>query len=168
MQKIDSILERLERWCLYLAALAGAAMMLHVVADVFSRTILRNPIYGTNTVAARYYMVALAFLPLAFVTRGMGQMSVDVFTSNMRGWLRRLVELFSTSLMLAYVGMLTWMAYESAQRRTASGEFVDLQIMIIPVWPGRWIVPLACGLLFLHVLTRLYRILTTPDLENLK
>lgn len=167
MQKLDDILEVLERWCLYLAALAGAAMMAHVAVDVFSRTVLNAPLHGTNVVAARYYMVALAFLPLAFVSRNLGQMSVDVFTSSMRGGIRRLVDLFSTTLMLVYVGMLTWMAFESAQRRTASGEFIDLQIAVIPVWQGRWIVPLACGLLFLHVLIRLLRSLSRPDRESL-
>lgn len=168
MQKLDTILERLERWCLYIAALAGAAMMLHVAADVFSRTVLRNPLHGTNVIAARYYMVAAAFLPLAFVSRNMGQMSVDAFTSGMRSWLRRSVEVFGNLLTLVYVGMLTWMAYESARRRTASGEFIDLQIAIVHVWPGRWIVPLACGLLFLHFAIRLFRTFTTPDLESLK
>ena len=166
MNTLDRALERLERWLLFIAVLAGAAMMLHVAVDVFSRTVFGRPLSATNTVAARYYMVALAFLPLAFVSRTMGQISVDVFTASLRGWTRRGVEAFTGLLTLAYLGLVTWQATVSANRRTLSGEFVDLQVMIVPTWPGRWIVPLACGVLFLHVAIRLWRSLSAPDRDR--
>lgn len=159
MQRLDGWLERLERALLWIAVLAGAAMMLHVAVDVFSRTVLGRPLASTTTVAARYYMVALAFLPLAFVSRTMGQISVDVFVARLPSGARRVTEALGGLLTLAYLGLVTWQAWVSAMRRTALGEFVDLQVAVVPVWPGRWIVPFACGVLFLHVAIRLMRTL---------
>jgi hypothetical protein len=100
VRHLDGALERLERLLPWVAVLAGAAMMLHVAVDVFSRTVLNRPLSSTNTVAARRCMVALAFLPLAFVSRTMGQISVDVFTSYLRGWAQRAVEAFALLLTL--------------------------------------------------------------------
>jgi hypothetical protein len=37
--------------------------------------------------------------------------------------------------------------------------------MLVPTWPARWIVPLACGVLFLHVAIRLLRTLLPPERE---
>ena len=163
MRTLDRLLERLERALLFIAVLAGAAMMFHVAVDVFSRTVLGRPLAGTSTIAARYYMVALAFLPLAFVSRSMGQIEVAVFTDKLRGAPRKVARLFALSLTLVYLGVLTWQAVVSAQRRTASGEFVDLQIAIVQVWPSRWLVPLGCGAILLHVFFRLWREILGED-----
>lgn len=159
----DRGLERLEKGLLYLGLAAGAAMMFHVTLDVLMRSLLGHAFSATTTVSARYYMVALAFLPLAWVDRTMGQISVDIVTGRLRGWLRRAVILAGALLTLAYVGLVSWQAVVSALRRTASGEFVDLQVAVVPVWPSRWLVPLGCGAMFLHVATKALRDLRRED-----
>lgn len=157
MDRLDSLLERAERALLYVGLAAGAAMMFHVALDVFVRVTFGHAFAATTTVAARYYMVALAFLPLAWMDRTMGQISVDVLTATLRGGWRRAQEAFVGLLTLAYLGLVTWQATVSALRRTQSGEFVDLMVSVVPVWPSRWLVPVACAALVLHVAIRTWR-----------
>lgn len=157
MDRLDAVLERAERALLYMGLAAGAAMMFHVALDVLVRVAFGHAFSATTTVSARYYMVALAFLPLAWMDRTMGQISVDVLTERLRGGWRRVQEAFVGLLTLAYLGLVTWQATVSALRRTESGEFVDLMTMVVPVWPSRWLVPLACAFLFLHVAIRTWR-----------
>jgi TRAP-type C4-dicarboxylate transport system permease small subunit len=67
-------------------ALVGAIgvllMMLHVGADIASRNIFGRPIPATNEIVSRYYMVLIAFLPLAWVEqRRRSMVSVEVLDS---------------------------------------------------------------------------------------
>lgn len=163
MDRLDTLLERAERALLYVGLAAGAAMMFHVAVDVFLRVALGYSFASTSTIAARYYMVALAYLPLAWVDRTMGQISVDVMTAGLRGGWRRAQEAFVGALTLVYLGLVTWQATVSALRRTQSGEFVDLMVSVVQVWPSRWLVSIACAALFLHVAVHTWRRVTAAE-----
>ena len=63
------------------SAIAGVfvvVMMLHIVADVLAKWLFNYPIVGTLEIVANYYMVALIFLPLAYVQRAGGHIIVEV------------------------------------------------------------------------------------------
>src|SRR6478609_7037079 len=68
------LVENLLRWMekpilllLWVGLLASFAMMVHVGVDVFWRTALNNPFAGTTEIVAGWYMVAIAFLPWAWL-----------------------------------------------------------------------------------------------------
>ena len=67
LDRIDRVLEWWSRALLALAILAGLAMMIHVTVDVFARTALNSPLRQTNQMVAAYYMIAVAFLPIALL-----------------------------------------------------------------------------------------------------
>ena len=68
-------MERLLNWLkwpiealFWLGLLAGFLMMLHVTADVTSRTLFNRPLEGTTEIVAVYYMVMVAYLPWAWIS----------------------------------------------------------------------------------------------------
>ena len=161
INRIDQILEWWSRALLTLAIIAGLLMMIHVSIDVFARTALNTPLRQTNQVVAAYYMIAVAFLPIALLGKHDGHISADVFTgflsAKVRGWL----EVFTTLLGMAYMLGFTWQSLISADRRTGQGEVLEISGGYMVVWPGRWLLPIAGASLFLCLGLRLTRLILT-------
>ena len=59
-------------------------MMVHITIDVIGRVVFNNPFDATIEVVSAYYMVAVSFLPLAYISRHEGQIIVELFTRNLR------------------------------------------------------------------------------------
>lgn len=165
LERIDRFLELWSRALLALAVIAGLAMMIHVSVDVFARTALNAPLRQTNQMVAAYYMIAVAFLPIALLGKHDDHISVDVFTDAMRPWLRRVFAVFTTLLGMAYMVAFTWQSWISAARRTEQGEVLEISGGYMIVWPGRWLLPIAGASLFLCFTLRLVRLLL-PDGEG--
>lgn len=144
-----------------IGALAIGALMLHVFTDVILRNVSNTPIPATYEIVTNYYMIALAFIPLAWVERGGGMVQVEVIDSFMSRpmlkWSDRLVALIST---LIY-GALAWFTMESALKNMASGTFVMAQSVPVPTWPAYFLVPLGFGLAGL--VTAIRMITATPE-----
>ena len=70
----------LSRGLCVLASFFVVAMMLHIVAGIFSRHALGEPLGGVTEIVSVYDMVAVTFLPLAYVTHQNAHISVELFT----------------------------------------------------------------------------------------
>ena len=71
-----AIVDRLLRWLeipinllLWVALIAGFLMMMHVGADVTGRTVFNRPLHGTTEIVSAWYMVAICYLPWAWIER---------------------------------------------------------------------------------------------------
>jgi TRAP-type C4-dicarboxylate transport system permease small subunit len=165
LDRVDRLLEFWSRALLALAIIAAFAMMAHVSIDVFARTVLKAPLRQTNQMVAAYYMIAVAFLPIALLGKRDDHISVDVFTANMRPWARRVLGVFTTLLGMAYMFVFTWQSWISASRRTAQGEVLEISGGYMFVWPGRWLLPIAGASLFLCFALRLVRLIISADAD---
>ena len=65
MKLLSRLLARAANWTSVLAGLAVVAMMLQVTLDVTLRYLIGKPLMGTLTMVSFYYMVIVAFVPLA-------------------------------------------------------------------------------------------------------
>ncbi|WP_172294636.1 TRAP transporter small permease [Pseudoruegeria sp. HB172150] len=163
LSTIDRLLEYWSRALLALAIIAGILMMLHVSVDVFMRTAFNAPLRQTNQTVAAYYMIAVAFAPLAILGKHGNHISADVFTGQLSPRGKRLLEIFTTLLSLAYMYVFTWQSWISAARRTSQGEVLEISGGYMPVWPGRWLLPVAGASLFLCFAFRIVRLLLGQD-----
>ncbi|QKV17882.1 TRAP transporter small permease [Oricola thermophila] len=153
------LLYRLQDGFLALLALIGAlaivALMIHVVTDVALRNTTNTPIPATYEIVTNYYMIALAFVPLAWVERRGGMVQVEVIEPllNARAllWSDRLVALVST---IVY-GALTWVTWLTALKNFETGVFVMAQNLAFPTWPAYFLVPLGFGLAALTTFIRM-------------
>lgn len=138
-----------------LAVLAGIVMMLHVTADVLSRGVLRHSLPAVGEITASYYMIIVAFMPLAYVSYKDTHIRADLFTRFLpeagRRWLAVGVDL----LTVAYLALIGWQGVVSALKRTNAGEVVQIPGGFLPIWPARWLVPIAIFAMILATLLRL-------------
>lgn len=77
--------------CRFLSFVGGAAvvlMMLHVTLDVVLLNLFRISMNSTPEIVARYYMVAVAFLPLGWLTLRNQMISVELLDFVLPKWVR--------------------------------------------------------------------------------
>lgn len=143
-----------------LAVAGGVAlvlMMLHIVADVATKYLFNDPIDGTTEIVAAYYMVAVVFLPLAYVTFAEGHLIVELFTVRMSG--RPLAALVGCAglVTLLYLLFLAYHTGVEAVRRTGEGEAWETSVDLVAVWPSRWFLTIGLAAMALYVLLALVR-----------
>jgi TRAP-type C4-dicarboxylate transport system permease small subunit len=159
-----SIIERLLRWLeipinllLWIALLAGFLMMVHVSADVTGRTAFNRPLQGTTEIIAGWYMVAVAYLPWAWLTRHDNHIVAGVFERIGTRWFGYWVEVAVKVFMLIYVIVFTWQTGVRAVAQTRAGEVWEAAGGFIPVWPSRWMLPIGAGLMAIYLVLRIIR-----------
>lgn len=160
------MLSRVQDGLLALLALIGAlaiiTLMIHVFTDVVLRNTTNTPVPATYEIVTNYYMIALAFIPLAWVERGGGMVQVEVIEAFLgeRGldWSNRLVALISTVI----YGALAWVTWLTAIKNLHTGTFVMAQNVPVPTWPAYFLVPLGFGLAALTTALRMVQ----PGMEQ--
>ena len=137
--------------------IAGAcivAMMVHITIDVILRAVFNSPLVGTITFVANYYMVFLVCLPLAFVERFDGHISVEVLTGQLPPRIRRHLYAWTwpvTAVIFGLTGYATWI---EAQSKAALGTFLIEKDIAIPIWFGYFALPVGYALLSLYLLMK--------------
>jgi TRAP-type C4-dicarboxylate transport system permease small subunit len=142
------------RVSLWAAIAAGVLMMLHVTADVTMRTVFNAPIEGTTEVVAGYYMVAIAYLPWAFVARNDNHIVAGIFKQIGTPAFDYWVEIGVKILTIAYVAIFTYQTFLAALQRTGAGEVWLAGTKYLPIWPTRWLLPFAGVLMIAHLILR--------------
>jgi TRAP-type C4-dicarboxylate transport system permease small subunit len=157
-------IERLMRWLeipitllLWIALIAGFLMMMHVAADVTGRTAFNRPLHGTTEIVSGWYMVAICYLPWAWLTRHDNHIVAGVFERIGTRWFGYWVEVLVKVFMLVYVGVFGWQTGVRAVQQTRAGEVWEAAGGFIPVWPSRWTLPLAAGLMGIYLVLRILR-----------
>lgn len=155
-------MDRLLKWLewpiqvfLWVALIAGFLMMLHVSADVTGRYFFGMPIEGTTEIVSAYYMVIVAYLPWAYLAKNDTHIAVDIFTRLMpRGfahWLDVVVKL----VVVLYLGVFVYQTASQAINQTRIHEVWQAGTTFLPVWPSRWLPPIAAGLMLIYLVVKI-------------
>ncbi|WP_168192160.1 TRAP transporter small permease [Pararhodobacter marinus] len=163
MTLLHRLVSRLADALFAASLLAGLLMMLHVTADVVSRTLFNAPLAGTGEITATYYMIAVAFLPLAWITLRDQHVTADIFVSALPGAMRAVIAVLVDLLIIVYVSAFVWQTWISALARTERGEVWEILGGFLPVWPTRWLLPVAGAAMVLTMIFRLIARLTRYD-----
>jgi TRAP-type mannitol/chloroaromatic compound transport system permease small subunit len=113
-------------------------MAVHVSLDALGKYLLSLPIPATLEVVAFYYMPAVAALPIAHVELKGGHVALEMVFEAFPRWLQRMVLLLNGLLMIAFIGLLTFLAGREALRKFEVGEYMFGEYPLI-IWPGRFI-----------------------------
>jgi TRAP-type C4-dicarboxylate transport system permease small subunit len=162
-----SVIDRLMKWLeipinllLWIALIAGFLMMMHVSADVTGRTVFNRPLHGTTEIVSAWYMVAVCYLPWAWLTQNNNHIVAGVFERIGTAWFGYWVEVLVKILMLVYVSVFMWQTSVRAVQQTyagPAGEVWEAAGGFIPVWPSRWMLPIAAGLMGIYLVLRIIR-----------
>lgn len=161
---LDSIVTSIASGLALVGAIGVVAMLLHITAYVVMRTFFGSPIPATVEIVSSYYMVVIAFLPIAWAERRGDMITIDVFAGFFRGGAGVVVDLFVAVVTAGTYLVLAWTTWRVAVREFETGSFVISLSHAIPTWPGYFALPAGFALAFLVALYRLVSlILTSPE-----
>lgn len=165
---IRSVLDRLTSSFTYLAGAALILMLLQISVDVLCKYLFNMPLIWTMDVVVSYMMVAIVFLPLAEVEKQNGHIRVELLTQSLGAVSHRWVNIFSNIVATVYFAALAWRSWGDAVAKFEIGEYVMGEAQVV-VWPGRFFLPLGCGMLVLLLLYKIYQqIINQDDSDALK
>ncbi|ATH78038.1 C4-dicarboxylate ABC transporter permease [Vreelandella venusta] len=141
-----------------LASLFLVLMALHVSLDVGLRYLFGKSFTGTMEFVSFYYMVAVVFLPLAYVELQREHISVDVVVGRLPPVVQLALYLFASALGLLYFGMLCYQSYLDAVRATVRMETAMANFKFY-LWPSRWALPIGFAAMCLAILANMTKAL---------
>lgn len=150
-----------------LALVAGAAlvlMMLQITVDVLLRTVLGTPLPQTIEFVSFYYMLAVVFLPLAAVEFAGHHVAVNLLSARLGKAGRRLLQLLAMAAGFIYFALMTYETGLAALDNYEIGEYL-MGAFALPTWPGRFFLPVGCGLYALVLVYRFVQVLGGKDLD---
>lgn len=168
MKSIVRIINRITDAFGWLAGLAIALTMVQVTLDVLGKYLFSSPLPTTTIAVANYYMVFVTFLPLAFVERTDGHISVEVLTElmpecfkrHLYGWTHLL-----TAAVSALLGYATWL--ESMKMFHSDSFQIEFGTKII-IWPAAFTAPLGFWLFALLLVFKFLAYLTGESADHYK
>jgi TRAP-type C4-dicarboxylate transport system permease small subunit len=146
MRRLAAIRDMFLAGLAVIGAVATIMLMLHVVADIALRNLRNTPIPATYEVVVNYYMIALAFVPLAWLEKSGGMVQVEVINGALSPLMMRISNLLVAAISAVIYAVLAWVTWQVAVRNTAVGSFVVSNQMRVPTWPAYWLPPLGFGL----------------------
>jgi TRAP-type C4-dicarboxylate transport system permease small subunit len=146
MTAIRRVIVHLCNALMVIAAIAMLLMMFQICMDAALRLLANSTFPGTLEIVSFYYMVAVVFLPLAYIQLHRGHVIIELFTSGLRprtvSWIDGTVYVLAALAM----GFFTVAAFNKAVAMTTLGEFV-LGVILVFTWPARWLVVAGTGLM---------------------
>ncbi|SMH30885.1 TRAP transporter small permease [Mesorhizobium australicum] len=149
------ILGRLIDVTTVVGAVAVALMMTHIAIDVLAKYVFGMPLPGTITVVSNYYMIVVAFLPLAFTERVNGHISVEVLTEHFPMGLQRALNIAAMLMAAFIIGALAWQSWLDAERARDIGTFEIEHDAKLLTWPARYLLPIGCALMALTFVAKI-------------
>jgi TRAP-type C4-dicarboxylate transport system permease small subunit len=156
---IDRLVDRIAAGLALVGAIGVVVMLLHITAYVAMRLFFSAPIPATVEIVSTYYMVVVAFLPLAWAERRGDMIAIEVFASFYKGIVGKGVDIFVAFVTAGAYAILTYTTWLVAMREAESGAFVMSLSVAIPTWPGYFALPVGFALAAVVALHRLASLL---------
>ncbi len=161
---MDRAVALIDRYILGLAGIGLVLMMLHICIDVVSNLVFGSPVALTNAAVTVYYMIAVAFLPLAAGEYRGAHIGVDLVVNHLPAVLRRNLDHVVQVLCLAVYSGLTIQSTQLAVEKLSANAYLMEQTTRVSTWPSYFLVPLGFGLIALLIGLRLVcRMLGRPE-----
>lgn len=165
MTVIGRMLRRTTDLTLIVGLIAVALMMFHITIDVVGKFGINEPVPATIALVSSYYMVVIAFLPIAYTETRNSHITVEVLTELFP--LRAQLHLYSWSYLISALiyGLLTYRTWNEAVRAQEAGSFIMEQSTKLLVWPSYYLLPIGCGLMTAVLIYRFVIYLTGAKSE---
>jgi TRAP-type C4-dicarboxylate transport system permease small subunit len=135
-------IHRIDRALLWIAGIALVGMMLHICVDVVANTVLGTPVPLTNAAVTQYYMIAVAYLPMAAAELRGAHVSVDLVVNQFPARLRRTLGMLMQVVCMLIYGALAAQAWQLALEKLERNAFLMEQTSRVSTWPSYFLIPL--------------------------
>lgn len=142
MRQLVNIARSIARIMGYIGAFAVVAMMLHISLDVVLRNLFRLSMNTVPEIVARYYMTALAFLPLGWLELRRQMISVELLDFAMSDRVRQYSDAAVMVVASLVYGFLAWTNWDKAFSETRVGTLVEIATYKMPVWHSFYFAPI--------------------------
>jgi TRAP-type C4-dicarboxylate transport system permease small subunit len=156
---MDTLLKWLEppiHILMWVGVLAGFLMMVHVTADITGRAFYIG-VLGTPEIVSGYYMIAVAYFPWALIARNDDHITVELFTRKLPPRIMEWLEIVMKIVTAVYVAVFTWETWATAVVQMGRNESLQVGGEFLAVWPSRYFLPVAGGLMVLYLVIRVLR-----------
>lgn len=136
----------------WIGMLAMLLMAFHVSINISYRWLTGRDIEMTLEIVTYFYMVALVYLPMAFIDRAGGHIVADLFSAFMSERTVKRIDAVFKILLALFFAVLFWVTVRDAIERTIDGEAVMSAFGPFDVWQSRWSVPIGFGLACLYTM----------------
>jgi TRAP-type C4-dicarboxylate transport system permease small subunit len=154
-------LDLLYLWSGYLAAVFLVAIAATIIAQIIGRFF---GIAVDSTESAGFSLAGSTFLGLAYTFRNDGHIRVTLLTRLARGWVVKLIEIWSVGFCILIMGIFTYWAFDLVY---FSYVFNDLSpgLLAVPFWIPRLAMALGALILTIALIDELIGILAgkTPS-----
>lgn len=148
VRRIDAIL-------LWIAGIALVAMMVHICTDVVANLVLGSPVPLTNAAVTQYYMIAVAYLPMAAAELRGAHVSVDLVINQFSAGVRRVSGQIMQFICMLIYGALAAQAWQLALEKLERNAFLMEQTTRVSTWPSYFIIPLGFATVTLLLLAKI-------------
>ena len=145
-ESLDRLVVRISDGLALVGAVGVVAMLVHITAYVIMRQFSHSPVPATVEIVSYYYMILIAFLPIAWAERRGDMISIEIFAFLMKGRVGRINEIFVAVVTAGVYAMLTYTTWLVAMREFSARSFVISLSVAIPVWPSYFVLPVGFGL----------------------
>lgn len=156
-------LDRVIDAAMAVAEIAVVLMMAHITAELLIRWVFRHGLDAVPEISAFYYMTASTFFAFAYVTRGDGHISAQIFTEFLGPRAREILDGCILIFLFLFMLLLTWQQVVEAVSMTAIGEIHQGATVNVPKWPGRWFLAIGSALMALYAVAAGIRKLLGTD-----
>ncbi len=154
MKGIERLLNKLNQMTTLIGGAAIALMMIHITVDIVARFFFNQPLPGTITIVAHYYMIIAIFLPLAYTEQKKSSISVELLSSFFSDKVDSYVTQFSRLFVSLTAFLVTYVSWEVAVKNFVSKTAVMQGDYTIPTWPNYFILCFGCALLGVYCLVK--------------
>jgi TRAP-type C4-dicarboxylate transport system permease small subunit len=152
LTRIEAALGHAAEWLARIGMLAMLLMAFHVCINISYRWLTGRDIEMTLEIVTYFYMVALVYLPMAFIDRAGGHIVADIFSSFIPDRRVRQIDAAYRLLLALFFALLFWVTVRDAIERTTEGEAVMSAFGPFDIWQSRWSVAVGFGLACLYTL----------------
>lgn len=138
-------------------AIACAALMLHVIADVTGRTFFNHPLPGTLEVTEHWWMITIVFAALGYTQVQREHIRATAITELMSHTWQRVSEAVTCVLLGVLAVFLTIYSWQAAVESHAMREATS-SAPPITIWPFLYLMPLGAVALLLQSISSIYEI----------
>ena len=152
--QIKRVLETIASYQLTLAAIGVLGVLVAICVDVFCRAVFNAPISATLDIVSFWCMIPVAFFPMMFLETNREHIQTDLFYRMFPSGVRYIADIASNVLAIAIYAILAWLTYQQAVKSTEVHE-VSMGVNLLPIWPVRWILPVAFSMAAIASLAKL-------------
>ncbi|WP_299565971.1 TRAP transporter small permease [uncultured Sulfitobacter sp.] len=146
-----------------LSSVAGIMVVLlvcHVTIDVAMRFVFETPLNATILYVSAFYMVAIAFLPLAAVEEKDSHIAVELLVERFPTKVQSVIAVFASLITFIVTATVAVRTGQEAMAKYATGSYSIEAGGKIITWPTYFVLPLGFGLMALVALWKIYGMVT--------